>query len=559
MGRVLSNKMPFRWSIHLPLRHAMWAVVALLCGGCIALFPPLDLVLLFLLIGIAVGSLYEPLVGVIGGVIFGPLRAWLAIFAPQIPDQLGQVFFMLGVVGWVACGLVRRDLRLHLGPLTAALLAFVGAGLLSLWSPFDVWAGFTEWAKWLQVLLTLWVLSDRLQNSQGEKRVTALLIALGIIGAGQGVMGIWQHSFRGTGPLHFLIAPGIYRAYGTFMQPNPFGGFLGLLGALFAGLVFVVVWEALQTRCNLPRWIWLAAGVLLMVLGGLYGSWSRGAWMAFVAALGAMLAMLPRRSVWGVVSVVALVGVVLLLMVTNTLPTAVEARLTDFVTYVRFQDVRGVGINDANYAVMERMAHWQAALGMWESNFWMGVGIGNYEAAYPFFRLVNWPYALGHAHNFYLNLLAETGVIGLGAYLLLLTLIYVRLWQVARTSCSWRRGLAIGMMGAWTQINVHNLVDNVFVNNVHLHVGVLLGLTVWLVYLTTNARQASVYDRILGKTRLPSRKRLSLAINSPCHLSAGVIFVNGAQPRSRKSQKTLFLRHLGTSKWSSALPHQADL
>ena len=30
-----------------------------------------------------------------------------------------------------------------------------------------------------------------------------------------------------------------------------------------------------------------------------------------------------------------------------------------------FEDVRGVGINDANYAVLERLAHWQAALEMW--------------------------------------------------------------------------------------------------------------------------------------------------------------------------------------------------
>jgi O-antigen ligase len=48
----------------------------------------------------------------------------------------------------------------------------------------------------------------------------------------------------------------------------------------------------------------------------------------------------------------------------------------------------------------------------------LGVGFGNYEAAYPQYRLMSWPFALGHAHNYYLNLLSETGVAGLAAYLL---------------------------------------------------------------------------------------------------------------------------------------------
>ena len=50
---------------------------------------------------------------------------------------------------------------------------------------------------------------------------------------------------------------------------------------------------------------------------------------------------------------------------------------------------------------------------------WLGVGFGNYGAAYEEYALINWPDPLGHAHNYYLNLVAEIGFIGLGAYLLL--------------------------------------------------------------------------------------------------------------------------------------------
>ena len=66
----------------------------------------------------------------------------------------------------------------------------------------------------------------------------------------------------------------------------------------------------------------------------------------------------------------------------NIVPTAVTGRLASFTTDLRFGDVRGVDINDANYSVIERLAHWQAALGMATDNVWSGVGFGNYEPAY---------------------------------------------------------------------------------------------------------------------------------------------------------------------------------
>ncbi len=69
------------------------------------------------------------------------------------------------------------------------------------------------------------------------------------------------------------------------------------------------------------------------------------------------------------------------------------------------------------FSVIERLTHWQAAVRMAETQPWLGVGFGNYAAAYPDFRLLLWENALGHAHNYYLNVAAEIGAIGLLAYL----------------------------------------------------------------------------------------------------------------------------------------------
>jgi len=245
----------------------------------------------------------------------------------------------------------------------------------------------------------------------------------------------------------------------------------------------------------MPRWRIVGLVLLATALMGaaLLASWSRGGWLGAGAAILAMLAALPRRAWLGIGLVTLVLVGTLGLNVVGMLPLSISARLTDFMQYARFEDVRGVGISAENYAVIERLAHWQAALEMWQDNFWDGVGFGDYEPAYPAYRLVNWPIALGHAHNYYLNVAAETGLVGLLAYVLLWGAVFWRTWQVSRRAegpvltcpggqCQgsvaegWQRGLAIGLLGAWTHLSVHHLFDNLYVNNVHLQIGVMLGM-----------------------------------------------------------------------------------
>jgi O-antigen ligase len=209
-------------------------------------------------------------------------------------------------------------------------------------------------------------------------------------------------------------------------------------------------------------------------------SWSRGAWLGMASGLVVLFLLWPKnwRQMLLLLTVVAvLVGS--LLFIGNQLdiiPDGLLRRLGDFGQDLRFGDVRGVDINDSNYAVLERLAHWQAALNMAQNNFWLGVGFGNYEAAYAEYALINWPDALGHAHNYYLNILAEAGIVGLSAYLLFWLGVF---WQTLRLvkRLDWPvRGIALGLLAAWVSLSVHHFVDKLYVNNIYIHLGVMLGL-----------------------------------------------------------------------------------
>jgi O-antigen ligase len=97
-----------------------------------------------------------------------------------------------------------------------------------------------------------------------------------------------------------------------------------------------------------------------------------------------------------------------------SLPTTVIQRFADVLPTIRIPDIATVEVTDTNFAAIERLAHWGAALAMWRDHLWLGVGFGNYAAVYPP-MLSSVGSTTGHAHNYYLNVGAETGLLGLVA------------------------------------------------------------------------------------------------------------------------------------------------
>jgi hypothetical protein len=83
---------------------------------------------------------------------------------------------------------------------------------------------------------------------------------------------------------------------------------------------------------------------------------------------------------------------------------------------------------------------------------------------------------LGHAHNYYLNVLAEAGGIGFLAYMVLWGAVFLRLGRAAFFAGTWKRGVLAGAFGALVALSIHNLFDNLFVHAMYLQVGLTLGL-----------------------------------------------------------------------------------
>ncbi|GAB4416172.1 MAG: O-antigen ligase family protein [Anaerolineae bacterium] len=463
-----------------------WGAAAIAVGALLGLLP-LAWGSLLLAGGIGAAALLaEPALAVIAMLTLAPLKALIETeMSPRVPLDVGQIMLMGTALAWGVWYVGRSPRRSSLYTWTLVpLLTILAAFSPSLWNAASVSAALAEGAKWGAIVVLIIIVRDLAISGRAE------WIAFGVVWAAvlQAVLGIYQF-YGGAGAPHLWIE-GFrhFRAFGTFGQPNPFSAFMGLVLPLALGLAWgyagrawrtgrTTAWSMARQSTALTFWY---GGCALLLLAGLIASWGRGAWLGFGVALITMVFFAPQRRWHGMMLLSALAVLVLIAWGSGALPVAVQARLDSaFDDVAGWRDVRGAPVNDANYATLERLAHWQAAMAMASAHLWTGVGLGNYEVTYADYALPRWPNALGHAHNDYLNTLAETGLVGVTGYMLGWGMIVIGTVRALRQTDPLRRGILVGLLGAWAHFLSHSLVDKLTVNNLFLHVGVMLGLLAW--------------------------------------------------------------------------------
>lgn len=421
---------------------------------------------------VMIASLIRPQFGVLLVVVAVPFGAVRQIAVGSVGVGLTEVMVVLVLACWFARRVAYSPERLLLPPLTYPLAALMAAILLSTLGATSLEHSLVEIIKWAEIL-AFYVL---VYNEFDEQWARALMVTMLVTGAVAALQGVYQFLFQ-VGPEGFILFGRFMRSHGTFGQPNPYAGYLGLVMPL--GLAMLADGLARGSKRLAWGWALLGGAAAVLMLCAILMSWSRGAWLGAAAgsvavALGALYRG-GRARAWFVAAIALLVGG-LLAMGLVPVPSLIGQRISDFVPYLSLTDVRGVEITDANFAVLERVAHWQAAWGMWTRHPWLGVGIGNYEVAYAQFRQPLWTEALGHAHNYYLNMAAETGIVGLLAFAVLLCWAILSVWRTIRRSAGWQLGASLGALGMLVHLGVHSVFDNLFVHGIYLQVALALGL-----------------------------------------------------------------------------------
>jgi len=453
----------------LPGTSALWIVVG---AGLVllAIFEPFTAILL-MPFAIAFGSLVS--LGV-SRVNVGPtdllVGTLMVVWLVRHVSQLRHLPSLLQADRLRALWITERARCL----LFLTLIAYLLFICLSLAVATDRVATVKEIIKWCEVLALVALSAAYLRTAWQVRMVVWAIIgatvAEALLGYVQWVASAGQAGSGSDG----------MRVFGTFGQPNPYAGFLNF------GLILALA-LALFGRDTRERWV--AGGASALLIGAQMLAGSRGALLGLIVAIVAMVVVGWRRERQA--ALIAAVGVPLLVVgwITRIIPARIQRAILD---QVRINDALSGTVTAANFSTVERIAHWITGVRMFLAHPLLGVGAGNYNAAYPHYALPDWPDALGHAHNYYINAAAETGALGCAAFLALTSVTFYLGWRAVRqvrayaTVDSSLPAIALGLFAALVALATHNLTDDLFVHAMELQFAIIIGALLALLRMSAS-------------------------------------------------------------------------
>jgi O-antigen ligase len=375
--------------------------------------------------------------------------------------------------------------------------AFLWALLLALaCSPYSRAEAIKELLRWSEAFL-IWLMVPALARRPWQ--IVGLIACLLLAPAAEALVGVTQF-LTGNGPPSFRLTPTLpfVRAYGTIGQPNSFAGYMNMAWPLALALAVgatLALWQRRDRRLthrpfsifNFQFSISYAFLVLgswfsvLLLLAALAASLSRGAWVgAACGVVGMALAFGPRARRWAL-GALGLGVLAVVLGGAGLLPSVLAERLSSITRYLTIFDAGAVAITPQNFAVVERMAQMQAGWNMFLAHPLTGVGPGNYTPAYPDFAVGPWYASRGHAHNYYIHTLAETGLIGALAYAALLAGVIRQAIAAlrAKNRTIWHSA-AVGCCGIIAAVIGHDLFENLHVLSMGIQLAAVWGMLVVL-------------------------------------------------------------------------------
>ena len=401
--------------------------------------------------------------GVVAVLIAAPLA--FGAVTPGVLASIELAVFVLGAAALVVPKTARAVLDPRLStPLDVPLVMLLGLGLMQLiplppavvgvlspgklawladlgletdrWLPLSMY----PYATWLAVLrigaaAVLFWLVTRLFTTTG--RVRAMLVALTTLGLFEAAYGLGGYVFDPARILGMQRGAPFDAVTGTFINPNHFAGLIELL--LPASVAFYLGFVGPGGSTAADRWArhTVALGAASVMAVALVCSRSQTALAISAAALlMTCVAAMPGRRGAAATIVIAASAAVLLV-----------------------GDSAAALLAGAAAGRLDRLAYWHDGVAMAIGFPITGTGLGTWEAVFPIFKTFPAQTTIAHAHNDYLEILAEGGVPGLALFLVILCRLGATLVRGAVAATSRERTIIVALGTGLALLAVHGLAD----------------------------------------------------------------------------------------------------
>lgn len=364
---------------------------------------------------------------------FGAVNPW-AIFVLQTTSVVLLVLWAIGQSR-------SSHVTVLWNPLFSPMIAFAGLMCVQLLPGMSAYwhATFSQLLLYVSYGILCFLLVQTLNRSH---KVRALGTALAIYGFALALFAVVQNLSSPT-KLYWFRTPRFGGwIYGPYVNHNHYAGLMEML--IPVPLVFAF------SRFGTQRERWIAASVAAFMAATVFLSGSRGGMIAFAVEIVIFLVFVFReRQKQNIAILLSVFLLISLVMIAWTGGHEVKARIATFAadrhsdlgTDIRLQIDR-----DILHMFMQRPA--------------LGWGQGTFAEVYPRFRSFFTDSVVNAAHNDFLQVLVETGILGFGimAWFLVITL-----RNAARKSSKWASNLngavSVAALLGITGMLIHSLVD----------------------------------------------------------------------------------------------------
>jgi O-antigen ligase/Tfp pilus assembly protein PilF len=400
----------------------------------------------------------------------------VTVFIPA-KEMISEVLIILALMFWGLQMISREEIKFISTPLNFPILSFIAICLLSLIWSNSFFVSLTELPLFLAGPLLYFVITNSINH---ERQINRILDILLLVGGLFGIYGIFQ--YNGIDFSFWTRNVGRQQVFGLFGNVNFFAEYLIVSLPIAVSLFFA---SRNKFKKILLLIATLAMGTSLIV------TFARGSYLGFGVSLIFMffvfLISRGKNFIKNNKKIFIILVAIIIIAFLFVVPTPLNRSGTVISKIKERASITQI-INEFSFG--RRMAIYKFTTLMIKDHPLLGSGIGTYKyntlryQAEFFAQGENrslYPYGFADkAHNEYLQLWAELGIIGLGIFIwLMVSYFNYGLKYLRKIKDSPRQGIIIGLMGAVVAV----LVDSIFGFPLHLPATIVLfwlalGLTV---------------------------------------------------------------------------------
>lgn len=363
----------------------------------------------------------------------------LVFLAPLAPTMAAVGLALLCLFSMLVKAVTTEGFKFRFDGVGFFVIIMLAVYLIAAATSFAQMKSFSIWAIYFVFMMMYFVIINSVNSKKLLKNIFTVFTLSGFLvclyGLAQYVFG-WDTTQAWMDEDMFSDIK--MRIYSTLGNPNVLGEYILLVLPVSIGLMWI--------NKKAPAKV-MYAGISAVMFGALILTFSRGCWVGILIAA-AIFVTFAAGKLWGL-------GLIALPVLPMVLPKSIINR---------FASIGDMKDSSTSY----RVYIWMGTIAM-VKDFWIsGIGMGQeaFTQVYPFYSYNG--IVAPHSHNLFLQILVESGVIGIAAFLLIVFLFMRRMM----TGCRGENGgkgtplytiktaVAAGICGFLTQ----GMFDNCFYN-----------------------------------------------------------------------------------------------